>query len=98
MDEAELGEIRKRKLEEMQNARQQEEQIKATLRVILDEAAYDRMMNVKVANPSLYMSAVQGCAALYQRLGRKLGNKEVLLILRRLKGEEEETKITFERK
>jgi DNA-binding TFAR19-related protein (PDSD5 family) len=98
VNEEELGEIRKKKLEEMQNARQQDEQIKATLRVVLDDAAYDRMMNVKIANPSLYMSAVQGCVALYQRLGRKIGNKEVLLILRRLKGEEEETKITFERK
>ncbi|VVB99369.1 Double-stranded DNA-binding domain protein [uncultured archaeon] len=95
-DELELA--RKKKLEEMQKAQAQEEQVKSTLRTILDEEAYERMMNVKVASPELYMSAAQGCVSIYQRLGRRLGNKEVLMILRRMKGEDKETKITFERK
>lgn len=97
MDE-DLEQARRKRLEDIQKAQQEEERIKATLRSILDDAAYDRMMNVKVASPELYMSAVQGCAAIYQRLGRRLGEKEVLLILRRMKGSEKETKITFERK
>ncbi len=95
-DELELA--RKKKLEEMQRGQQQEEQVKATLRTVLDDEAYDRMMNVKVASPELYLSAVQGCVSIYQRLGRRLGNKELLLILRRMRGQEKETKITFDRK
>ncbi len=97
MDE-EAREIRKRKLEEMQKAKEQEEKVRATLRTVLDEDAYERLINVKVANPSLYAGAVQGCVALYQRLGRKLGDRELLFILKRLKIGSEETKITFERK
>jgi DNA-binding TFAR19-related protein (PDSD5 family) len=95
-DELELA--RKKKLEDMQKAQQQEEQLKAALRSILDDEAYERMMNVKVASPELFASAAQGCVSIYQRLRRRLGNKEVLLILRRMKGEEKETRITFDRK
>ncbi len=94
----ELEQIRKKKLEQLQKSQDAEEQIKSTLRKVLDDEAYERMMNVKVANPELYANAVQGCVAIFQRLGRKLGNKEVLMILRRLKGEEREPEITFERK
>lgn len=98
MDERELEQIRKKKLEDMQKKQEADEQIKAMLRAILDEEAYDRMINVKIANPELYAKAAQGCLSIYQRLGRKLGNKEVLFLLRRIKGGEEERRITFERK
>lgn len=91
-------EARRKKLEEMQKNAQLEEQLRAALRSILDDPAYDRMMNVKVSNPELYLGAAQGCVSVSHRLGRKLGDNEVLLILRRLKGGDKETRIKFERK
>lgn len=94
----ELEQMKRKRLEEMQKSQQAAERLKATLRSILDDEAYERMMNVKVANPEMYMGAAQGCVSICQRLGRKLGNKEVLLILRRMKAGEKETKITFDRK
>lgn len=94
----ELEAARKRKLEDMQKRQDADSRIKTTLRAILDDAAYDRMVNVGIANPELYSKAAQGCVSIYQRIGRKLGSKEVLLVLRRMKGEDEGTKITFERK
>ena len=97
MDE-ELEQARKKRLADARKAQENEEQIRSTMRMILDEDAYARMMNVRVASPELYARAVQGCAGLFQRLGRKLGEREVLLVLRRMIGEEHETRITFERK
>lgn len=90
--------VRSKKAEEMKERLKAEEQVRATLRLILDEDAYARLANVKLANPELYAKAVQGCVAIYQRIGRKLGDKEMLLVLRRLKGNVDEPKIKFERK
>ncbi|MEW6528755.1 MAG: DNA-binding protein [Candidatus Micrarchaeota archaeon] len=90
--------IRKKKLNEIQQRRKAEAEIKTMLRAILDSDAYDRMTNVNIANPELYAKAVQGCVSVYQKLGRKLGTKEVLFILKRIKSEQEEPSITFERK
>ncbi len=94
----ELEQTRKKKLKEMQKYQQAEAQIRILLRTILDDEAYDRMMNVNIANPELYRNAAQGCVSIYQKLGRKLGNKEVLFILRRIKSDKEETTIRFDRK
>ncbi|MDD5337154.1 MAG: DNA-binding protein [Candidatus ainarchaeum sp.] len=94
----ELENARAKRLKEMQEAQKEDEQIRAAMRAMLDENGYNRMMNVRLASPELYAQAVQGCASVYQRLGRKLGEREILLILKRLKGGERETKITFERK
>ncbi|MFA5076941.1 MAG: DNA-binding protein [Candidatus Micrarchaeia archaeon] len=93
-----IEQARMKRLKELQEAQKAEEQVKAAMRAMLDDSGYDRMMNVKLASPELYAQAVQGCAGVYQRLGRRLGEREVLLVLRRLKGGERETKITFDRK
>ncbi len=93
----ELEHIKKKRNEELQKTKHEEE-IKTTLRIILDETAYGRMMNIRIASPEFYMNAVEGCISVYQRVRRKLSDGELLIILRRLKGMEKETKITFERK
>ncbi len=94
-------EIRRRKLEEMrrrQEESQRVEQIKAALRVALQNDAYERVMNVMLANPELFQGAVQYIVTLYQRAGRKLTDEEVRRILIRLKGEEKKPEISFKRK
>lgn len=98
MSDRELEQVEKKKFEDRMKESEAENKLKATLYRILDEQAYNRMMNVKVANPDVYVAAAQGCISVFSRLGRKLSDQQVLLILKSVKGEEKKTKITFERK
>lgn len=95
MSDEELGEARKRKLE----AKKAEEQLKSTLRIALDEPAYERMMNISLANKELYITAAKNALMLYKRVGRRLSDSELLSLLKAIK-EHTETKstITFHRK
>lgn len=90
-----LERARRKKLDELQKRAQMDEQVKSALRTVLDTKAYERMMNVNISNHELYLNAAQNCVNVFSRINRKINEKEVLFILRRLKGEEEETKITF---
>ena len=94
-DDEGLEEARKKKLE----ARKAEEQIKATLRIALDESAYGRMMNVSHANRELFITAARHVLAVYKRAGRKLTESELLAVLKAVRGQTEtETTITFHKK
>jgi len=98
MDEEE---IKKKKLEEYKKAseaKKAEEQIKSVLRTALEPSAYDRLMNVQLANQQLYLVAVQNIVAIYKKIGRKITDEELLILLKRIKGEEKEGEIRFERK
>ena len=100
--EGEEHKIRNKKRLEQQRlseARKAEEQLKATLRVVLEEDAYNRITNVKLANAELFLNAAQHIVMLYKRFGRKINDNELLMVLRRMKeGSEKQTKISFERK
>ncbi|MGV8176665.1 MAG: DNA-binding protein [Candidatus Bilamarchaeaceae archaeon] len=86
-----------RKREEQ--AKQQLAQISSVLGKVLETPALDRMNNVKLVNPSLYMAASQQIVAIFQRLGRKLRDEDVVLVLKRLKMQtEKETSISYQRK
>jgi DNA-binding TFAR19-related protein (PDSD5 family) len=88
-------EARRKRME----ARRAEEQIKASLRVALDEGAYDRMMNVSHANRELFVTTARHVFAVYKRAGRKLTESELLAVLWAVKGQTEtETTITFHKK
>lgn len=50
---------RKAELTRRYKAAQQEQQIRAYMRKILEPAAYERLMNVRVSNHDLYMQIVQ---------------------------------------
>ncbi|MDD5340123.1 MAG: DNA-binding protein [Candidatus ainarchaeum sp.] len=90
-----LEEARKKRME----ARRAEEQIKTSLRVALEDSAYDRMMNVSHANRELFVNAARHVFAVYKRAGRKLTESELLAVLRAVKGQTEtETTITFHKK
>jgi DNA-binding TFAR19-related protein (PDSD5 family) len=95
MSDEELDEARKKKLE----TKKIEEQLKSTLRIALDEAAYDRLMNVSLANNELYLTAAKNVLMLHKRVERRLTEKELLMLLKKIK-EQTETKssITFHRK
>lgn len=93
---------RKKKMAERQKeveAKKAEEQLKATLRLMLEDDAYDRLSNVRLANQQLFLAAAQNIVAIYKRIGRKIRDHELLTILVRIKeGSEKKTSITFERK
>ena len=99
MDEEE--EIKRKKAEEyqkMSEAKKIEDQLKGALRIALDDSAYERLMNVQLANKQTYLIAAQNIVAIYKKVGRKITEDELLTLLRRIKGEEKEGEIRFERK
>lgn len=102
-DNEELEAIRAKKAQQHQQNEEKkknvEEQLKTTLRVVLDDSAYQRLMNVKIANQALFLAASQHIVGIFKQVGRKLTDNEVLMILRRLKeSNDKETTITFNRK
>ena len=93
-----LEEAREQKLEQYQQeaeAKKKEAQVKSLLRMALSENAYERLMNVKLANSQLYGMAANQVFNLYQKAGRKLSEKELIALLKGIKGSQRETKITF---
>lgn len=95
MEDEELEEARKRKAE----SKKAEEQLKATLRMALEEGAYDRLMNVSVANKELYLEASKNALMFFKRAGRRITDSEILSLLRALKERDaKETSITFQKK
>lgn len=102
MGEEELEEIRKKKQAEAEKgleAKKAEEQLKTILRKILEEKAYDRMMNVAVANRQLYTIAAKQVLTIAGKIRRKITEEELLTLLRALKAQtEKETTIRFHKK
>ena len=94
-EEEDLDKVRKGKLE----AKKAQEQLKSTLRMALDEAAYDRLMNVSLANNELYLNAAKNALMFFKRAGRRLTETEILALLRAIKEQSEnKTTITFHKK
>ena len=95
MEDRELERVRKEKLE----AKKAQEQLRATLRMALDNAAYDRMMNVAVVNNELFLTAAKNALMLFKRAGRPLTEDEIVTLLRAIKEQsEKKTTITFHKK
>ena len=101
-NEQETSDIRKKKQTEQKRAveaRKAEEQLKAALRVALENDAYERITNVKIANAQLFLVAAQNILSLYKQIGRKINDKELLFMLHKIKEQnEKQTAIKFERK
>jgi DNA-binding TFAR19-related protein (PDSD5 family) len=81
--------------EQIMEAKKAEAQLKAALRLCLSPEAYERMMNVRMAKPELYAAAARQILQYSGKAGKKLGDREVLAILKMMRGEERETKIVF---
>ncbi len=69
--------------------------INAALRMCLTPEAYERMANVRMANPDLYAAAVRQILAYAGKGGKKLDGMQVLSLLKAMRGGNRETKITF---
>jgi len=101
MSEEELEYARRlrKKIAEMQRAQEAERQIKAALRTILEPQAYERMMNVKIANPEKYMQVASTLMQLYnaKRIQARISEEQLLRLLAQI-SESRDTSITIHRK
>lgn len=102
MEDESREKIRRKRLDEQKKAAQAkkaEGQIKATLRIALDEKAYDRIMNVRIVNEELFLATAQNIISVFNRVKRKITENELLYVLGAIKQQSEKnTQITFERK
>ena len=80
--------------EQVLEAKRMEAQLKAALRLCLTPEAYERLMNVRLAKPELYAAAARQILAYAKKGGKRLGDQEVLALLKMMRGERE-TKIVF---
>lgn len=92
-EESEENEEYKKRLREQKTI---EEKLKSALRIALDEAAYERLMNVAHANNEVFGIAAQHVLTAYQQARRKITDEELLYILRAIQQKvRREPKITF---
>ncbi len=75
------------------------DKVKVALREALSKDAYDRIINVSVVNPDLFLAASKYLLGASQRVGRPLTESELVAILRSIKAQTEKpTSITFHKK
>ncbi|MEM2174411.1 MAG: DNA-binding protein [Candidatus Micrarchaeia archaeon] len=86
-----------KKIKEILRQKKEEEKLKKIMAKILDAGAYERLMNVKISNYDLYITAANYLINFYQRTGRKITEKELINLLSSL-AERREGEIKFYRK
>jgi len=91
---------RQKRLAELQQMQALEAQKRYLLKNLVEPAAYERLMNVRLANPELYDQMIGVLAQLYKagRVRGKVSEAQVLQLLGKLKGGERETTISIRRK
>jgi len=87
----------RKKIKELLEKKKKEEEIKKFLARILDGEAYERLMNVKISNYELYNNVANNLIYFYQKIGRKITEKELLSLLEALT-KKDEGEIKFYRK
>ena len=87
----------RKKIKELLEKKKKEEEVKKFLARILDGEAYERLMNVKISNYELYNNVANNLIYLYQKVGRKITEKELLSLLEALT-KRNEGEIKFYRK
>ncbi len=97
-DEEEQRRLKKRVSSAIRNM-QIEQQKKELMKQLLDNAAYERLMNIRVANPELYSQILNVIVSLAQtnRLQGKMTEPQLLALLNRITFRKE-TNIHFEHK
>ena len=80
-DDNERNDLLRKRLEQYQKAQETEKKIRAVLMQVLESPAYERIMNVKLANPDLYANTANAVVYYYQRVKRKLTEQELMTLL-----------------
>ncbi|RLG18077.1 hypothetical protein DRN67_04575 [Candidatus Micrarchaeota archaeon] len=83
VDKQELMRERLLQLQKMQEA---EAQLRSILRAALEPEAYERLMNVRISNPELYMQIARLIVTLYRnkQLPNKISEKQLRELLARV--------------
>jgi DNA-binding TFAR19-related protein (PDSD5 family) len=100
MSEAEdiqYSEQYKKELKKILEKKRKDEEIKKLMAKILEGDAYERLMNVKISNYELYMNVVNNLIYFYQKVGRKISDEELLMLLEKFT-KKREGEIKFYRK
>ena len=100
MDEGQLEELRQKKLQEIQQAQAMDAQKKLLLKNLVEPKSYERLMNVRLANPELYDQLISLLAYLFKsgQVKGKIGEAQVLQLLSKLSGGRREPTITVSRR
>ena len=88
------------RLEAMRRKQAEEMQKRQVLKAILDDAAYERMANIRMANAALYDQLIQTLIRLVQsgRVSGKITDAQLRSLLDRVQAQRHEPNITFKRK
>lgn len=103
-EDEDLEALRRKKIleayKEAQARAEQEERLRAALASMLEPAAYERLMLVKMSSPSTFAKAVQVLAYLQQsgQLKERLNEAQLKKLLEKMVGEKPEPTITIKRK
>jgi len=84
-----------KRLEELQQAREAEMQRRSVLRQLLEPAAYERLSNIRMSNPELYLKLSSLVIMLFQRgeLKGQLSEEKLKQVAAMLLGSRRETTI-----
>lgn len=95
-----MQKARQERIEQLRRKQEQENQKRQILQKILDGPAFERMQNVRLANPELYDQLVNLLAQLVQggQIRGKVSESQLLSILSRIQDVKKEPTITFKRK
>jgi len=85
----------RRRVEQLQQAREEELQRRTVLRQLLEPAAYERLSNIRMSNPELYLKLSSLVMMLYQRgeLKGTVSEQQLKELAARLLGGRRETTI-----
>ncbi|HLC47934.1 MAG TPA: DNA-binding protein [Candidatus Norongarragalinales archaeon] len=99
-DDAAYRDAYRKKAEEMQRRQQQDAQLRAMLKQVLDQSAYERLLNIKLSNQELYLKVAELLITLFQqgRLKKKVDEPMLKALLSKLLSQRHESKISFMRK
>ena len=87
-------------MQELQKAQEAELQLKKILAIVLDQPAYERLMNVRISNKELYFKVSNSMIHLYKKTQRRMTEKELITVINMnlAASKQPETKIHIRRK
>ncbi|MBI5036100.1 hypothetical protein HZC09_02035 [Candidatus Micrarchaeota archaeon] len=100
MNEDEAQELRKKQIEEFRRMQAEELQKRELMKQILDDHAYGRLSNIRIANKSFYDKLVMLLLSLYRsgQITGRITEKQLLALLNKIQEQRREPEISFKRK
>ncbi|MFH0971244.1 MAG: DNA-binding protein [Candidatus Micrarchaeota archaeon] len=98
--DADYPEMYKKKMQELQKQQEQEAELRAALKAILEPSAYERLSNIRLSNPEFFMKIAQLLVYLYKqgKIKNKVDEQTLKALVSKVLGSKKQGTITFERK